>query len=741
MKHKAPVFTLAMLVALVAAALYGGLLSSDSVVYAVDPVFDSSNSPAVPENTPPGVNIGDPISATDDDEDGEDALEFGNTLTYSLQGTNATSFDIDASTGQLITKAALNYETKESYVVTVKVDDGESRDADVTKVVVIRVTDVNEPPAAPMAPTVVSGEDNSNTADDDESTTTLKVIWHEPENAGDAINGYEVQYKKTTEASFGTQNVDQNGTNTIATITDLEAATSYQVRVRAKSPESQNSEGGEIAPWSLVGTGSTNKAGNGEPSFDERGTGDAEGTLERLVDENEPAREEVGTEVRANAHVDDNALTYLLGGPDADLFDIDASSGQIRTKGSLNHEDPRCYVENDPSDTDDTDCFYYVTVSVFDGVGASDARPVIIEVRDRSEAPDAPARPTVRATEKSSRSLDVSWNEPDNPGPPITGYDIRYREGTSGIYTEIEDIEGTTITIAPTDIDDWLSPGTSYEVHVKANTEERDSDWSSLTTGRTSTGNQDAIFDDRPDNEAAKTDRTLERTVDENTRAGQAVDRPVRAQDRDSLTYNLVDAGGQHQGDAAKFDINPSTGQILTEASLNHEDTACGYVDTADSTACTYTVKVEVRDGLDEHGNEEADDAEPADTLDDVITVEIKVRDVNETPVAPKVTVTSPFVASGATEATLEVTWNKPENTGPAIDGYVVECTGAGITSTNPCPQPTASDLSNLNAEEQLYTITGLTPNSSYRVRFARQERRGLGNVVQSDPPVDQPAG
>ena len=68
---------------------------------------------SVPENTPPGVNIGDPISATDADEDGEDALEFGNTLTYSLKrDTDAASFDIDPSTGQLITKAALDDESR-----------------------------------------------------------------------------------------------------------------------------------------------------------------------------------------------------------------------------------------------------------------------------------------------------------------------------------------------------------------------------------------------------------------------------------------------------------------------------------------------------------------------------------------------------------------------------------------------------------------------------------------------------
>ena len=145
-----------------------------------------------------------------------------------------------------------------------------------------------------------------------------------------------------------------------------------------------------------------------------------------------------------------------------------------------------------------TSCFYYVTVSVFDGAGGSDARPVKIEIRDRSEAPDTPAdvRPTVRATEKSSRSLDVSWNEPRNPGPPITGYDIRYRKGTSGGYTAIEEIAAvlTSATIAPPNDNatpqatsmSGSRPAASYEVHVKAKTDERDSAWSALTTGRTS---------------------------------------------------------------------------------------------------------------------------------------------------------------------------------------------------------------------------------------------------------------
>ena len=160
MRQYIPVITFAAAFALVLALLLGVLLPSDNVVYAANPDFDdNTDSREVPENTPPGVNIGTPISATDDDEDGEgnDDLEFGDTLTYSLSGTDAASFDIDPSTGQLITKASLDFENPRggtdsndnAYVVMVTVKDsmGTSEKQDVT----INVADVAEKPGA-LAP-------------------------------------------------------------------------------------------------------------------------------------------------------------------------------------------------------------------------------------------------------------------------------------------------------------------------------------------------------------------------------------------------------------------------------------------------------------------------------------------------------------------------------------------------------------------------------------------------------------
>ena len=89
---------------------------------------------SVAENTAAGMNVGDPVMAMDEDE--------GDTLTYALGGDDAASFDIDSSSGQLMTSAALDYETKATYTVTVTATDGDGLDDMIT--VTINVTDVEE---------------------------------------------------------------------------------------------------------------------------------------------------------------------------------------------------------------------------------------------------------------------------------------------------------------------------------------------------------------------------------------------------------------------------------------------------------------------------------------------------------------------------------------------------------------------------------------------------------------------
>ena len=85
------------------------------------PAFTSNTDTRdIAENTTAGVNIGNPVAANDPDTaDGDTDVNPDDpnvdALTYSLGGADAASFDIDTTTGQLKTKATLDYETKDDY--------------------------------------------------------------------------------------------------------------------------------------------------------------------------------------------------------------------------------------------------------------------------------------------------------------------------------------------------------------------------------------------------------------------------------------------------------------------------------------------------------------------------------------------------------------------------------------------------------------------------------------------------
>ena len=175
-------------------------------------------SRSIAENTAAGQNVGAVVTAADADA--------GDTLGYTLGGTDAASFDFVESSGQIRTKSGVTYdfEAKSSYTVTVTASDGT---ATAVATVTIGVTDVDEPPSAPATPMVsaVSG-----------STTSLSVSWAAPANAGKpAIANYDVQYRAGSSGAWSDGPEDVAGTS--ATITSLVASTDYEARVRATNAE------------------------------------------------------------------------------------------------------------------------------------------------------------------------------------------------------------------------------------------------------------------------------------------------------------------------------------------------------------------------------------------------------------------------------------------------------------------------------------------------------------------------
>ena len=200
------------------------------------PVFTEGRSAArsLAENTGPNINIDRPLAATD--------VDLGDTLTYSLGGTDAGSFDISLTSGQLRTKSGITYdhEAKDPYEVTVSVSDGAATASiDVT----IAVTDVDEPPAAPVVQV------------DTASPVSLNVTWLAPATPGrPAVSNYDLRYKLDSETGFTDGPQDVSGTS--ATIGELIPASSYGVQVRATNAEGDGawsaSEPGETAVLPVV---------------------------------------------------------------------------------------------------------------------------------------------------------------------------------------------------------------------------------------------------------------------------------------------------------------------------------------------------------------------------------------------------------------------------------------------------------------------------------------------------------
>ena len=211
------------------------------------PSFDRAESLVtlrVDENTRSGQNVGSAVSASDPDS---------NTLRYSLDGPGADSFTILSSSGQIRTRSPLDFETRQSYSVTLKVDDGQKRKNSVAaKSVTITVDNVIEQPSAPAAPRVVGILS---------STDSVRVTWDAPANTGTSVTAYEVRFK---EAGAGFGRHDHYGVDRSTIITGLKAGTRYEVQVRARSGEG-------TSEWSRSGTGMPNPdVANRNPTFSGR---------------------------------------------------------------------------------------------------------------------------------------------------------------------------------------------------------------------------------------------------------------------------------------------------------------------------------------------------------------------------------------------------------------------------------------------------------------------------------------
>ena len=577
-------------------------------------------------------NIGGRLTANDAD---------ANTLTYTLEGTDAGSFSIDSGTGQLKTEIGENYshESKSSYSLRIRASDGADSD---TIEVTVTITDRNEPPLKPDAPTVTPDPNDS---------TILSIGWTPPSNDGRPdISGYNLRYRAGT--SGGWTNGPQNVNGTSATLIELSGNTFYQVQVQAKNDEGNG-------PWSDIGDARTD---NTPPEFS-AAIGDR--SFQENLGDTTVGATNIGAPVRATDE-DNDRLTYSLDEAAKEFFTIDERTGQLRTKAGehYDHEEQSSYS---------------VTVEADDGT-ESDTIQVTITVTDRDEPPLRPAAPVVSSQPNSTTGLSVSWTAPANVGrPPITGYNLQYRAGTSGSWTDgPQNVSGTSTTIS------GLTMNMSYQVQVLAINDEGTGPWSPSGSGRTNAEGNDAPQFDDPGT----------RMLDENdggaaVKSAQDVGDPVNATDpnNDPLTFSLEGP------DARFFTIDRISGQIRTKpgATYDHE------------TRQTYTVTVKVSDG------------KASATLDVTISVE-DLPEVPPAPAAPRVRL-APDGETG-----LSVSWKAPPNQGrPPITGYDLEYrTGPGADWLDG-PQDVAGTSTTITS------ISGFDAELPYEVQVRAKNEDGDG--------------
>jgi Ca2+-binding RTX toxin-like protein len=286
------------------------------------------------------------------------------TITYSLAGTDAAKFNINATTGALSFKTAPNFEVDaKSYSVTVVATDGGGLTA--SQAVTINVTDVNEAPTAGAAATATVAE----------NTTAVGTFAATDVDAGDTLT-YTL-----TGADAATFNIAAGG------VVSFKAAPNFEVDSKTYAINVVATDKAGLASTQAVTVNVMDV--NEAPVVSSAATG--------TVAENAAASTVIYT-VTSTDDAGDTATYSIAGGTDAALVDIDSKTGAVTLKSSANFEAKSSYSFN---------------VVATDKAGLVSApKAVVVNVTDVNEAPVGVADTSATA-DNTSVTIDVLANDMD----------------------------------------------------------------------------------------------------------------------------------------------------------------------------------------------------------------------------------------------------------------------------------------------------------------------------------------
>ena len=421
-------------------------------------------------------------------------------------------FDIDTSTGQLQTQAALDHETKSSYTVTVTASDGAlTATVDVT----VTVTNIDE------AGTVTLSTDQP------PARAEITAALTDPD---EGVTGAVWQWERSSDGNTGWAGI---GTSS-PSYTPVDGDVGYHLRATASYTDGHGP--GKTAQ--AASTQAVQAGANRPPEFDSA-------TATREVPENTEAGENIGAPVTATDPDTGDTPAYTLEGADLDSFDIDSASGQIQTKPGVTYDH-------------ESKSSYSVTVKADDNNGGTATIDVTITVADVNEPPEFDSATATREVPENTEAG-------ENIGAPVTATDPD--TGDTPAYTlEGADLDSFDIDSASGQIQ--TKPGVTYDHESKSSysvTVKADDNG----PGNGGTATIDVTITVADVNEPPEFDSaTATREVPENTEAGENIGAPVTATDPDTgdtPAYTLEGA------DLDSFDIDSASGQIQTKPGVTYD--------------------------------------------------------------------------------------------------------------------------------------------------------------------------
>ena len=261
----------------------------------------------------------------------------------------------------------------------------------------------------------------------------------------------------------------------------------------------------------------------------------------------------------------------IAGGADGGLFAVEEETGELLFREAPDYEDPGD-VEIAEPESGAGDNEYIVVVEVSSGEGERQrkgSRAIRVWVSDEEEPPEAPAAPAVTA--EGSDSLKVSWREPENRGPEIMDYEVRYREAGEEGYSD-GGHEGTGLMVRLS----GLKEGTVYEVQVRALNEEGMSEWSEPGEGRTDREEAD------PDDPSDFTEEELEgRRLTLRLEGEEGTAGSLELRFGEGNRFEQIESGGEQAATRSEGAASRSgsyayqwTGPLMGRLSLTYDDGA-----------------------------------------------------------------------------------------------------------------------------------------------------------------------